>query len=162
MTTRTPLSLRRLSTTQLGLTVATLLLLVAVLALAIVTYLNANAARRAFEAGYLLTDLANIERGLYRLHVSVDTELKSPIFNAQPLTEQAARIAARVTALLGDASDLPDFEPDGSNPAALGGIPSGLPRSAIGRDAGAVRRRQRAPGRIAAGHGACCVSAVRG
>jgi len=78
MTARTPISLNRLSPLQRVLAIATALLLVAVIVMVVVSLANTRAARAAFESGYVLTDVANVEQALYRLHLSTDQALEDP------------------------------------------------------------------------------------
>ena len=78
MTARTPISLNRLSPLQRVLAIATALLLVAVIVMVVVSLANTRAARAAFESGYVLTDVANVEQALYRLHLATDQALEDP------------------------------------------------------------------------------------
>ena len=76
MADRTPRSLHRLSPFQRILAGATLALILAVVVMAVVSLTNTRAARAAFESGYVLTDLANVEQAIYRLHLTTDQALE--------------------------------------------------------------------------------------
>jgi signal transduction histidine kinase len=81
---------------QLGLTAATLMMLFAVLALVIATYATANAARSAFEAGYVLSDLANVQRGVYRLEIMTERVVRRPTDDRRLLKSEAQMLQGQV------------------------------------------------------------------
>ncbi len=70
MTARKPLDIRRLTPLQLGLAIASMVLVVAVVALLIMGFASGAAAQSALRSGYLFTDLGNIRRGAYELHLA--------------------------------------------------------------------------------------------
>jgi len=70
MTARKPLDIRRLTPLQLGLAIASVVLVMAVVALLIMGFASGAAARDALRSGYLFTDLGNIRRGTYELHLA--------------------------------------------------------------------------------------------
>ena len=70
VTTRKPLDITRLTPLQLGLAIASLVLIVAVVAVLIMGFTSASTARDALSSGYLFTDLGNIQRGAYELHLA--------------------------------------------------------------------------------------------
>ena len=109
MRTQTPLSLQRLSRTQVGLAITSGLVLLGVIALGVFASINANSARMAVKAGYIVTDLANVERGLYRLHLATIGTLRLPGLQFGRVKEEQARLADVLHRVLIEAADSPEL-----------------------------------------------------
>ena len=81
-----------LSSTQVFLIVTIILLLIALGSLVVLTYININTAS-AFQAGYVVTDLANLQRQVIELHLATNLILRgrSKNYELDRLFNQAAQ-----------------------------------------------------------------------
>jgi signal transduction histidine kinase len=74
-----PLGIRSLTPIQIVLSVGVVLLLVLTGALIVVANFNITAANNAFDRGYALNDLAQIQRGILTLRIEVDDLIQNPL-----------------------------------------------------------------------------------
>jgi signal transduction histidine kinase len=107
ITARKPLDITRLTPLQLGLAIASLVLVVAVAAVLIMGFSSASAARDVLRSGYLFTDLGNIQRGAYELHLATLALLDEGMQRFDNVHLQYALLSSLVDLALRDADSTP-------------------------------------------------------
>jgi len=107
MTPNSPARLGHLTRGQLLLSVAIGLMVLCVGALIIESYLNVSATSEAFEMGYLLADLARVQRAVGRLHLETMENLRSRSVDMAQAEVQRALLENQIRLTLAQAQKHP-------------------------------------------------------
>ncbi len=117
-TSHFPLNAQRLSPLQVVLALATVLILLVVVALILSSFHGTTVAGQALASGQFLSDISSIERGVYRLHIATYQVLAteaarpagSPALDTQALELELALLANQVRMSVAQTADQPELQ----------------------------------------------------